>query len=388
MGNNTVHTASDTQTRGLFVTFGNFSLSNTRLIEALEARHPNVMFNSFDISAEMRRRPLMMARCLFATVREYGLGSLRSRTRLRYRFLRSCGFFDAAHRLIAEKVATDGVDFTLQTQSLFDAASAGVPNIVYTDHVATARLNQSWDSGTGRPSARWLALEKTIYDNAEHVFVFGNSIRRQLIETYGRHPETVSAIGAGALPAVDPDTNPARYAAPNILFVGVEWDRKGGPELIAAFEKLRARLPGATLTIIGVTPVITVEGCEVLGRVPREELDHYFRTCSCFCMPSRLEPFGLVYVEAMKHGRPVVATTVGDIPDIVAHGHTGLLVPPGDVDALAEALHDVLSAPVRAREMGLAGMDQARKFSWDFIAQKIASKLPGAEAPENLRRTS
>ncbi len=85
-------------------------------------------------------------------------------------------------------------------------------------------------------------------------------------------------------------------------------------------------------------------------------------------MPSFREGFGVVCAEAMAHGRPVVASAVGGLLDLVADGETGIHVPPGDVDALRAALQRLLDDRELRRRMGEAGRERVReRFSWDAV---------------------
>jgi glycosyltransferase involved in cell wall biosynthesis len=320
-------------------------------------------------------------RCLRGAVSEYGLSTLRSRTVLKYRVLRSRAYHREVRRALETRFGDRSFAFTLQTQSLFNAKLPMCPHYVYTDHVARARYVVGQDD-VGPPSDAWLALEQELYDSAVHIFTFGPTIRRFLIDSYGTPRARVSAIGAGAsvVPKRPVDTTLGRYSKRNILFVGVEWERKGGPELIAAFAALRKHLPDTTLTVIGCTPNVAIEGCRVLGRLPPEDVERHFQDASCFCMPSRLEPFGIVFTEAMQFGLPIVATSVGDIGAIVREGDTGLLVPAENSTALALALRQVLESAERCREFGLRSLARAESFTWTAVVRRLTAHLQGARA--------
>lgn len=369
--------------RCLFLTMGDFSSSNRGLLTALRAARTDIEFDVYDVGRETRRRYLRLLQCAMGTLTEYGPSAFASRARLRYRLLRSQAYYCLASRLVRERASGAGYDFTFQTQSLFNGACGDRPHFVYTDHVALARSLAGWDEGLGRPSAGWLDLERRIYSDATHVFTFGPRIRQLLIERYGLAASRTSAVGGGAsvFPREAPDTTPERYGRRRIVFVGVEWERKGGPVLIEAFRAARQALPDATLTIIGCNPAIAVEGCMVLGKLPADAVAEQYQQASCFCMPSMLEPYGLVFTEAMHFALPVVAADVGDVSSIVSDGETGRLVPPGDSVALAAALVDVLGDPERARAMGGAALEAARSYTWEEVAARIAEKLPGGRDP-------
>lgn len=376
--------AAATARRGLFVVMGAFSHTNANLLAGFREAVPDVELDEYDVVRDLRRNRLAVLRCLAGAAAEYGPGVLRSGARLRYALFRSRAFHATLGRLIAARAAGGNYAFTLQTQSLANAASAGLPNFVYTDHVALARSKAAWDDGRGAPSAEWLAAERRIYADAAHVFTYGSGIRRMLIEDYGLPPERVSRAGCGASsrPSAPPDEGRDRYARRNILFVGVEWERKGGPELVTAFRRLRARLPDATLTIVGCSPEIAEEGIEVVGRIPLSEVEAHFQRTSCFCTPSRLEPFGIVFVEATHFALPVIATTVGDIGDVVRDGENGFLVPPNDPDALTAALLATLEDPAVCQRMGKASAALSADLTWARVAERIAAHLPAAPNPE------
>ncbi|HEX2202621.1 MAG TPA: glycosyltransferase family 4 protein [Longimicrobium sp.] len=164
------------------------------------------------------------------------------------------------------------------------------------------------------------------------------------------------------LEGFDPEWAEERYertardpSAPvRVLFVGGDWARKGGPALLAAWREggfaARARLVLVTAAEVGALP----PGVEVRRGVEaytRAWLD-LWREADLFVMPTRGEAFGMVFQEAAAAGLPVVGTAINAVPEIVLDGETGLLVPPGDARALAEAMRALVDSPERRREMG------------------------------------
>lgn len=108
------------------------------------------------------------------------------------------------------------------------------------------------------------------------------------------------------------------------------------------------------------------------GAVPQPELPRYYAAADVCAVPSLHETFGLAALEAMACGSPVVASDAGGLRGLVRHGETGLLCPPGDAIALAEALEAVLSDPQRAQHMGQAALLRAHPFTWDASAARLA----------------
>jgi glycosyltransferase involved in cell wall biosynthesis len=147
---------------------------------------------------------------------------------------------------------------------------------------------------------------------------------------------------------------------PEVLFVGRLSPEKGILELVQAAEKM-------TLVVAGDGPLRDrVPGA--LGFVPHHELAPLYERAAVVAVPSHREGFGVACAEAMAHGRPVVASAVGGLLDLVVDGETGLLVPPRDVSALRAALERLLADGDLRRRLGEAGRERARKhFSWPAV---------------------
>ena len=134
-------------------------------------------------------------------------------------------------------------------------------------------------------------------------------------------------------------------------------------------------------------------GVRVLGKVDdarkREELER----ADVLCAPSlRGESFGMVLTEAFAAGTPVVASDIAGYRDVVRDGVDGVLVPPGDAQALAEALRDLCEEPERRREMARAAARDVERFAWPHVAEQVmeayedAIATPGAGRSRSARR--
>jgi glycosyltransferase involved in cell wall biosynthesis len=152
----------------------------------------------------------------------------------------------------------------------------------------------------------------------------------------------------------------AEAIPPEVLYAGRLSPEKGVDELVAA-------TAGMNLVVAGDGPLrARVPG--VLGFVPHDELHRLYARAAVVACPSRREGFGVACLEAMAHGRPVVATDVGGLRDLVADGETGLVVPPRDPVALRGALERLLGDPGLRRQLGAAGRERAReRFSWAAV---------------------
>jgi glycogen synthase len=161
---------------------------------------------------------------------------------------------------------------------------------------------------------------------------------------------------------------------PEVLFVGRLSAEKGILELVQAAE-------GMKLTVAGDGPLRS-QVPQALGFVPHHELPPLYERAAVVAVPSHREGFGVACAEAMAAGRPVVASAVGGLLDLVVDGETGLLVPPRDVQALRAALERLLGDPALRARMGEAGRQRIREhFSWgpvtDATVQAYEDALAG-----------
>ena len=147
---------------------------------------------------------------------------------------------------------------------------------------------------------------------------------------------------------------------PEVLYAGRLSPEKGVLDLVAAAN-------GLPLVVAGDGPLRDrVPGA--LGFVPHDELERLYARAAVVACPSHREGFGVVCAEAMAHGRPVVASSVGGLLDLVVDGETGLLVPPWDPTALRAALERLLGDAELRERLGAAGRERIRdRFAWDAV---------------------
>jgi starch synthase len=193
--------------------------------------------------------------------------------------------------------------------------------------------------------------------------------------------------------APDPGTDVlAKYGVdpgrPYVIFVGRVTRQKGLPVLLRAAARLdpdaqlvlcagQADTPELAAEVDGLVAELTATRSGVVlisGMLARREVIQLLSHARVFACPSVYEPLGIVNLEAMACGAAVVASRVGGIPEVVADGETGLLVPPDDPEALAGGLNALLRDPALAAGMGRRGRDRAAaEFSWAAIAAQTAA---------------
>lgn len=214
-------------------------------------------------------------------------------------------------------------------------------------------------------------VNRRVFQNAAHCVGWSEWVVRSLRDDYGIGPERTSVIP----PGVDTSTwCPGESSSSNscrILFVGGDFERKGGRDLLAAFRSVSDR---AELCVVTKSDVATAEGVTVVRDLEPNDprLVEIFRTSDVFVLPSRAEAFGIAAIEASAVGLPVIGCDVGGVSDIVAHGKTGLLVRPGDIPGLADALCTLVDDEHLRARMGAAA--RARAVS-AFDAETNALRL-------------
>lgn len=163
-----------------------------------------------------------------------------------------------------------------------------------------------------------------------------------------------------------------------ILFIGNLVPVKGIPYLIEAFKKICQEFPDLRLLIVGDGPekqklLAQANGFEdkikFLGKIIHKEMNSIIPHCDLLCLPSLNEGFGIVLIEAMACGKPVVASLTGGIPDIVTSDDVGFLVQPGDVSGLANAIKKALLKKWDSKKI----RERAYEFNWNNVTNKILS---------------
>ncbi len=280
-------------------------------------------------------------------------------------------------------------DAILQVGAWYDLTGrVGKPTISYHDGNLWVLLKSPYPPPPIPPShvKRTLQYEANLYHKAHLILAMSRWLADSFIRDFGVSARKVLPVGAGInLPRVR-EIRDKSYEAPRLLFVGIDFKRKGGPTLLKAFELVRRAIPDATLTLVGPTLGDPPPGVRALGRLSKATptgldalLDEY-AAASVFVLPSLYEPFGIAFAEAMAHKLPCVGTNVCAISEIIDHAGTGYLVPPNDSGALATRLIELLSQPNQCREMGEKGYAKyQRLYTWDTVASTIVAALEQLE---------
>jgi starch synthase len=283
---------------------------------------------------------------------------------------------------------------------------AGVPLVLTTHSLEPHRPWKAEQLGTAYQASTW--VERTAYQNADGVVAVSQSMRRDVHDLYGVPLDRVRVIHNGIdLDEYRPTPNPETLAAygidpdvPFVLFVGRITRQKGIVHLVNA---IRHFTPGTQVVLCAGAPdtkEIAAEMTDAVERarsatsnrvvwisemLPKAKVIHLYTHAAVFVCPSVYEPFGIINLEAMACGTPVVASAVGGIPEVVDDGQTGLLVSiearsstdvePANAERfaqdLATAVNTLMADPARRDAMAARARERVeRDFSWRSIARK------------------
>jgi alpha-maltose-1-phosphate synthase len=295
----------------------------------------------------------------------------------------------------------------------------GLPHVMTAHSLEPLRPWKAEQLGGGYTVSSW--CERTAIESAAAVIAVSHGMRADILATYPKVPADRVHVIRNGIDTVQYAPDPGRDALdrygidptrPLVVFVGRITRQKGLPVLLRAAEQID---PAAQLVLCAGQPDTPELQEEVTGLVerlrsarsarsgrsarsarsgvvwlagmlPRAEVIQILSHATVFVCPSLYEPLGIVNLEAMACGTAVVGSAVGGIPEVVADGQTGLLVPPDDEAALAQAINALVGDPALAAEFGGRGRERAvDEFSWDKIAAQTTD-LYAELAPARITR--
>jgi glycogen(starch) synthase len=267
-------------------------------------------------------------------------------------------------------------------------ARTGIP-LVYTVH-SLDRAEYELGHGPSECLSQW-DLQADLIGSADFIIALTRNERDLLVEYCPTVQDRIRVVGNGI-----EDTTDARLAArrrrtndaPIILFTGRFVERKGVKEFLAAAALVLKKVPDARFVLAGghrhcdgasmarywmpdEFPVPPDRVC-FTGWLSADELAGWYRKADILAVPSWYEPFGMVVLEGMLYGLPIVASNIGGPAEILDDGRTGLLVPPRNPTALAAALTRLIDAPRMRRRMGLTA---ARAVRQTWLYARVVSKV-------------
>lgn len=291
-------------------------------------------------------------------------------------------------RRLHRRSATPDAVLTTGDFAVFEST----PYFVYTDVTIPSILDFRSREGTTYlfdqyPDAllrRREAFESTVYGNAAGVFVAGERVAESMVESYGVDPDRVHSVGFGhryPITAVDDATVDARLGDPEVLFIGRDGRRKGADLLIDAYRRLGGG--GTRLTLVTEReslPASLVEFCDrdpsvtLHDVLPPAELEPLYRRASVFAMPSRYEPWGKVFFEAMSFGLPVIGADRCAMPKFIEDGSNGYLAPL-DPAGIADRIRRVHADREAYATMAHTATEVAAGYTWERVAGQMVDAI-------------
>jgi glycosyltransferase involved in cell wall biosynthesis len=266
---------------------------------------------------------------------------------------------------------------------LYSGQSRGTPYTCSIKGVIAEELRH--ERGTVRRLLWALSrLERINARRAPLVLTTSDYCRRVINQHYGVPNQRIRIVPEGIdLPRWQNALVRSKRDPLTILCVARQYPRKRIADLILAFQQVHRQIPSARLVIVGDGPEHSAlraltqrlrftAAVRFTGALPDDSaVIDWYRCSAIFCLPSIQEGFGIVFLEAMASGLPIVSTTAAAIPEVVPQRRAGILVPPTNPAALAEALLELLAQPDLCAAYGAFGQDYVRRFDWDCVAERF-----------------
>jgi glycosyltransferase involved in cell wall biosynthesis len=262
------------------------------------------------------------------------------------------------------------------------------PFYAYTDgdFLTAARQDVRMNILSDRAMAPRARHEGETFQAMTRVFTFSDWVADCIARNYDLSRERTQTVGAGSNIDEALLSGEREYAAQHAVFIGLDFERKGGRDVLEAFARVRRDLPKARLTIVGGAPVnLDAPGVTCTGPIARNEpggeqrVAEILRSASLFVLPSTYEPFGIAFLEAMAAGLPCIGASVCAMPEII--GDTGIIVRPNDPSGVARALFELMNDEATCASFGRRARERYRtSYGWDRAARLIVASIASTSA--------
>ena len=216
----------------------------------------------------------------------------------------------------------------------------------------------------------------------DRIFTIGEYLIEDLVQHYHIPKEKVTPVGTGP-GGISPYTGKKDYTIPTVLFVAkARFEDKGGDLLLQAFKLAKKSLPKLRLIIVGqeLDHFDKIDGLEIYGHVPFDQLKAFFAQSSLFAMPALNEPWGLVYLEAMLSKMPILGLRRNAIPEFTLNGQLGFMAEKPTPESVAETLVEAFRDTERLGKMGeMAQANVRNRYTWAHTVDSMLAHMQLAQ---------
>jgi glycosyltransferase involved in cell wall biosynthesis len=262
--------------------------------------------------------------------------------------------------------------------------NSGLPVFGYFDGNAAMRYRHFDKFGISQQrKLAHIAFEKKAIESMSAIFVMSHWLARSFIADYKIDKSKIHVVGAGINFRTLPEIPNRTFTDKRIIFIGKEFERKGGNFLLKSFELAKKSVPTLSLTIVGPEARRSdIPGVHFAGFLSKTNetqhciLQSLLDSASMLVLPSEYEPFGISLLEGMANGLPCITVNNCAMPEIVVNGSTGFVVEYGNTQQFAKSICDLALDNDKSRVFGQAGRARIEaEFTWPRIADKIATVL-------------
>lgn len=288
---------------------------------------------------------------------------------------------------VKKQIGTNTIQPVLMISSIVKIKN---PTFIYFDNIWHFTLslkkmeqhnNWSYNSIFGYKNEKVLNFQiekqRDIIANAKNIFCMGQWLYNYICNIYPEYAKKMTHIGSGFNAQIHQIVFQNRIRN-KILFVGRDFYRKGGDLVVSAFLILKQKyLIDAQLYIAGPKEIdfIKQDGIHLLGDVSYSDVGSLMHSCDLFCMPSRFEAYGLVFIEALMSGMPCIGRNSFEMPYFIENGKTGFLINDDDPEILAVKMYEILTNDSFYKNVSLQYDYYKKQYNWDVIASKMLSLI-------------
>lgn len=251
-----------------------------------------------------------------------------------------------------------------------------IPSLIYIkNNNPLAFKYTGFDKYTSKQLEKRLEIQMKMYNNSSGIFTMSKWLANNLKENTNISKEKIHFVGAGINVPKELIDIYQKKEKNKILFVGRDFERKGGKIVLEAFNVLKNKYNSKAILYIAGPKKNPNEKCyngvEFLGDISYNELSKYFNLCDIFCMPSYYEAYGIVFAEALIYGLPCIARNDFEMKEFIKDGYNGYLINDDDIEQLALKMDKLLNNDEIIENVKKEKQNYIEQYSWDNVAKRM-----------------